>query len=174
MTTDKELLEFIDGNLSVEEADKIRNVIDHDDSVRNRYEILSSLDTMLSEQPQSSPSAAFAMNVMSNLNKRLAVDYSTFWKKNLAITISIVIIGFVAAIVLLSSTSLAELFPTLQAQEITISERTILLDPGKINFFNQDLFIKGMIYLNAFLAIFLIEKAVFRPLFKHRKQSYSL
>ena len=173
MITDKELLEYIDGNLTSIEANRVKMIIEQDADVRNRFETLSTVDSLLADQPEIKPATSFADNVMANLNKKLFVDYNTFWKKNLIVVIGIIFIGFIAAVVLLSSSTI-DLFPTLQPQQFTLSERTINIDPGKINFFNQDLFIKGMIYLNAFLAIFLLERAVFRPLFKQKRQSYTI
>ena len=176
MITDKELLEFIDGNLNREEAEQVKIAIESDLDLRNRYEALVSVDSLLSEQSEAQPSGSFVENVMSNLNKRIAVnalDDNSFWKKNLLIVSIIVVVGLVAAITLLSNFTLSEIFPALQPQEITVTNRTISIDPGKFNFINQDLFIKGMIYLNAFVAIFLLEKAVFRPFFRHRRQNYS-
>ena len=176
MITDKELLEFIDGNLHQEETDEVRRAIERDPEIKSRYEALVSVDSLLAEQTESHPSSTFVENVMSNLNKRLAVnsmDYNSFWKKNLLVVSIIVVVGLVAAITLLSNFTLSGIFPTLQPQEITVTNRTISFDPGKLNFINQDLFIKGIIYLNAFVAIFLLEKAVFRPFFRQRRQNYS-
>ena len=176
MITDKELLEFIDGTLSHADADEVRKAIEIDPEIKNRYDTLVSVDSLLADQIESRPSDTFVEGVMSNLNKRLAtnsVDYNSFWKKNLIVVSIVLIVGLVAAITLLSNFTLSELFPTLQPQEFTVTDRTISIDPGFLNFINQDLFIKGIIYLNAFVAIFLLEKAVFRPFFRQRRQNYS-
>lgn len=176
MITDKELLEFIDGTLSHSQTDEIKKAIERDPELKSRYETLVSVDSLLAGQIESRPSSTFVENVMSNLDKRLAVnslDYNSFWKKNLIIVSIVLIVGFVAAITLLSNFALSEIFPSIQPQEFTITDKTISIDPGFLNFINQDLFIKGIIYLNAFVAIFLLEKAVFRPFFRQRRQNYS-
>jgi hypothetical protein len=86
--------------------------------------------------------------------------------------LAIVLIVFVTASILLSNYSLGSVLPLENGREITIQEKTFYIDPGKV--FNQDLFFKGLIYLNAFLGLFLLEKAVFRPFFNQRKKHLSL
>lgn len=176
MITDKELMDLIDGKLDVKAAEEIRKIIAKDPEVQKRFESLNMVEEALTEPLLYKPSGAFTDNVMNNLHKKIksvALDYNGFWKKQLFIVACIIVIGLIAGIVLLSDFSLTNIFPTVGPQEITVSERTINIDPGKINFINQDIFIKGIVYLNAVLALFLLERAVFRPFFKARKQQYS-
>jgi hypothetical protein len=176
MITDKELLDFIDGNLSDAESEELKRIIDEHPEIKRRYEELSIVDNALTDQPLAQPSSNFAESVMSNLGKKVAsapLAYNGFWKKNLFVVITIVAIGLIAGMVLLSNSSLTDILPTIEPREITVSERTISIDPGKLNFINQDLFFKGLIYLNAFLALYLLDRTVLKPYFRNRRQSYS-
>ena len=176
MVSDKELLDLIDGNLSEEKAKELRNIIDQDTELQRRFETLTVVDETISGIPESRPSVSFTDNVMSNLNKKLAtagLDYNGFWKKNLFVVLTLVIIGFVAGVVLLSNFSLSEIIPAIEPREVQISDRTFSIDPGSLNFIKQDLFFKGFIYLNAILALFLLDRAVLKPYFRSRRQSYT-
>jgi hypothetical protein len=177
MITDNELLDLIDGNLTSDKEKELRSVIENDPDLKARFELLTSVDMALIEQKELNPSISFTEMVMANLNKKLApasIYHNGFWRKNLFVVGTIIVIVFFAGIMLLSIPSLSNVLPVVQPQDITIFERTINIDPGKITFFNQELFIKGLVYLNAFLLLFLLDRAVLRPYFKNKSQSYSL
>ena len=173
MITDKKLLDLIDGNLDEQEEAQIKKLIEAEPDLRRRYETLLAVDATLVESVNTMPSSSFTENVMANLHKNFAYTNS-FWKKNLFMVIAIVSVVLVAGIILLSSPALSNIFPSIEPQQFTISERTISIDPGKLNFINQDIFIKGFIYLNAVLVLFLLDRAVLKPYFRNRRQSYSL
>jgi len=174
MITDKEILDLIDGNLKGDKAIKLLNRINADKELKQRYNVLKSVDSSLTNQNLPDVPNRFTDLVMSNLYKKLAPEISNmdiFRKKNLFIALGIIFICFVAGIVLLSQFSLSQVLPVIEPQEITLQDKIISFDPG--NFVNQEWFFKGFIYLNAFLAIFLFEKAILRPYFKQRRQYYS-
>ena len=171
MITDDILLDLIDGKITGEEATVLKNQISNDSELNQRYNHLMEVDSVLSNQPLSSPSMGFNAQVIAGLSKRFeSKSFERFWGKSLFIAISLVAIGLISAIVLLSNYSLVDVLPT-TTQEITIQEKTITFDPG--SFINQDLFFKGLIYLNGFLGLFLLERAVFRPFFRQRRQRFS-
>ena len=173
MIAEKELLELIDGKISGQEAYVLLNKINSDVTLKAKYQSLLKIHSMLEMQPPLSPSASFNQEVMENLARNIEVaTTSNFWKKNMFFALTIVLVGFITASILLSNYSLGNILPLENGREITIQEKTFYFDPGKV--FDQDIFFKGLIYLNAFLGIFLFEKAVFRPLFKQRKRHLSL
>ncbi len=172
MITEKEILELIDGSIKGQQADGLLQKINSDKKLNNVYQSLLKTHNMLGDQPLKAPSSSFNQKVMDNLSKRVDVATANgFWKKNLFFALTVVAIGFTAAIILLSSYSLGEVIPLDNAQEFTIQDKTIYFNPGKL--FNQDLFFKGLIYLNAFLGIFLLERAVLRPFFTQRRKNLS-
>jgi len=175
MITDKILLDLVDGNLNQEKSKEIMNQINHNDELKNRYEAFVNMDGIMHNDQDVKPSYTFTDKVMASLGKKLSQTSmnGTFWKKNMIVVIMIVGISLVAALTLLTNFSLSEIFPALEPTEFTITEKTISFDPSKLNLINQDLFIKGIIYLNAFIALFLLEKAVLRPYFRHRRHNYS-
>jgi len=175
MITDKEILDLIDGNLIEDKANDLLNQINADEELKQRYNVLKTVDSSLINQNLPDVPNRFADMVMSNLNKKLTPEISNmdiFRKKNLFIVLGIIFMCFIAGVVLLSQFSLSQVLPTLEPQEITLQDKTISFDPG--NFFNQEWFFKGFIYLNAFLTIFLFERAILRPYFKQRRQHYSI
>ena len=128
---------------------------------------------MLENQPPLNPSVSFNQKVMENLAKRIEVATArNIWKKNMFYALAIVLVVFITASILLSNYSLGNVLPLDNGREITIQEKTFYFNPGKV--FNQDLFFKGLIYLNAFLGLFLLEKAVLRPFFNQRKRHLSV
>ena len=114
---------------------------------------LTSLDEALIDQPLKNPSTLFSDRVMANLTKRFESKPFSFWSNRLLIAIGVIVIGLISAFVLLSSFPATDIIPT-SAKEFTFQENTITLDPG--SFINQDLFFKGLIYLNGFLGLFLV------------------
>lgn len=171
MITDEILLDLIDGRLPKEKADQIRVEISKDPLLRRRYEQLDVLDRVLAEQPLRSPSASFSKQVMANLSKRMASKPTMLWSKGLLIAIVVIGIGLVSAVVLLSNFPVSDIIPT-DVQQITFKQNTLTFDPGA--FINQQLFFKGLIYLNGFLGLFLFERAILRPFFKNRRQQFAV
>lgn len=176
MITDKELLELIDGTLGDSEARKVREMIDQNPDIKRRFETLSAVDNALANQQVHEPSSSFTENVMTNLNKKLSAatfSYNGFWKKNLVLVVSLILLTLIAGALILSSSTLPDMMPSIEPQEITVSERTFSIDPGKLNVIDKEIFFKGIVYLNAFLALFLLDRAVLKPYFKNRRQNYS-
>lgn len=174
MITDKEILDLIDGNFKEDKANDLLNRINANEELKQRYIVLKSVDYSLANQNLPELPNRFTDMVMSNLYKKLAPEISNmniFRKKNLFIVLGIILVCFVAGVVLLSQFSLSQVLPAIDPQEITLQDKTISFDPG--NFVNQEWFFKGFIYLNAFLALFLFERAILRPYFKQRRQHYS-
>jgi len=167
MITDEQLQEFIDGGVSEEQSALIRNALSTDIDLKNRFDRLRLVDQILHQQPLKSPSANFDQRVMANLSKKFATSSNKFWRLSLFVSIGVVLIGFIAAIILLGNYSLTEVFST-EVTQITFKNETINLTPNSIGY--QDIFFKGLIYLNGILGLFLLERAVIRPFFRIRRQ----
>jgi len=167
MITDEILLDLIDGRFSKEKADQIWLLIDEDSQIRKRYNELNSVDEALIDQPLKNPSTLFGERVMANLTKRFESKTFSFRSNGLLIAFGVIAGGLISAIVLLSNFPVTDIIPT-SVKQITFQENTITFDPG--SYINQDLFFKGLIYLNGFLGLFLFERAVLRPFFKQRRQ----
>ncbi len=171
MITDNILLDLIDGKIIGEEASHLKSQIGNNPELSERFNQLKEVDNVLGDQPIKSPSFRFNELVIAGLSKKFeSKSLERFWGKSLFIAIGLIAVGLISAIVLLSNYSLTDVLPT-TTQEITIQQKTITFNPGE--FINQDLFFKGLIYLNGFLGLFLLERAVFRPFFKHRRQRFS-
>ncbi len=174
MITDKELQELIDGSLSGERARQLMAQISDDEALLQRYSVFKNINSVLSDQAIPETKPGFTETVMrklpaSPLSEIIKPDL--FWKKNLIMVLGIIAVCIVAAVVLLSQFSLTEVIPSIEPQQIILKEKTFTIDPGQM--FRQELFFKGLIYLNAFLCIFLLEKAVLRPYFRHRRNQYA-
>ena len=172
MITEKEILQLIDGNLGPEESAKILREIEENADLKKKYDQLVATHKMLETSPLIKPSSHFTANVMNNLSKRFAEEVkTTLWGKHMIVAVIVIAVGLVAAIALLSLPSLSGLVPQMELKEISLREQQIQFDPG--SFINQDLFFRGLIYLNAFLGIFLLERAILRPFFQQRRQRMS-
>jgi hypothetical protein len=173
MIAEKELLELIDGKISGLEAHELLNKINDDANLKAQYQSLLKIHGMLEKQPPLSPSVSFNQNIMENLAKHIEVATArNIWRRNMFFAVAIVLVVFVTASILLSNYSLGNVLPLENGREITIQEKTFYFNPGKV--FDQDIFFKGLIYLNAFLGLFLLEKAVLRPFFSQRKRHLSV
>ena len=174
MITDNEIQELIDGSLTEERAGLLRKQINGDEVLLQRYTVFKNIDSVLSDQALPETKPGFTESVMRNLPAAPlpeTIKPELFWKRNLIMVLGIIAVCSVAALVLLSQFSLAEVIPSIEPQQIILKEKTFTIDPN-IGF-RQELFFKGLIYLNAFLCIFLLEKAVLRPFFKRRRQQYA-
>ncbi len=174
MIADKELLELIDGSLTGERAGRLMDMISNDETLRQRYTVFKNINLVLSDQALPETKPGFTELVMRKLPTAPfpeIIKPDLFWKKNLIMALGIIAVCIVAAMVLLSQFSLTEVIPSIEPQQIVLKEKTFTIDPGQM--FRQELFFKGLIYLNAFLCIFLLEKAVLRPYFRHRRNQYA-
>lgn len=176
MVTDNEILDFIDGKLSPSDAMEFQKKLDSNEEFNLRFQNLQLVDKNLSEIPNMKPNRNFTDKVMVNLNRSMesaGVDLASFWKKNLIVVIGIASIGLFAAVALMLIPGFTDILPAITPQEFSITDTTIRLDPGSMKLFDGNLFIKGILYLNAIIILFLLEKAILKPFFRHRKQKFS-
>lgn len=170
MITDEQLVEYIDSQLPDQKMELIRKQLEVDAELKERFQRLRAVDSHLRHLKLENPGHAFTSNVLANLDKSFAPATTPLWRRNLFVAIAVVAVCFGTAIILLANYSLTDVITT-PIPEISVREQTI--DLNKVNFINQDIFFKGLIYLNGFLGLLLLERAVLRPFFRTRRQQVS-
>ena len=133
MITDKEIQELIDGSLTEERAGLLRKQINGDEVLLQRYTVFKNIDSVLSDQALPETKPGFTESVMRNLPAAPlseTIKPELFWKRNLIMVLGIIAVCSVAAVVLLSQFSLAEVIPSIEPQQIILKEKTFTIDPN--------------------------------------------
>ena len=169
--TEEIILKYLDGELSEEDSNQLRLIIESESEIKKLYERHKAIHQTLDEEPIQTPSASFADNVMDAVN--LVTQSNGKLLKRLRF-ISLLLIVFVIA------TSLYYLginfYPTLggmMTNEITLREFTIDTQPAQ-QLLNSDALFKIVLYVNGVIGLFLLDRAVFKPYFARRRERYSI
>ena len=161
------LWDLIDGNLSPEEEKEVRQQLSTDNEWQKYYDSIVSLDDSLrKEMRPSKPSIHFTDGVMDAIHHykiakaRKGFHSSNINLKGLLLTIAGVVIGGIILSQGLLDFSLLE-YTTLTPDKLQTPymDATPLMD-----IIGSSALVKGFLFLDAILAIFLVERFLFRPM----------
>jgi uncharacterized membrane protein len=165
--------DLIDGNLSAKEEAKVRQQIEMDAQWKQNYlqavEVHSSLKDGLKVEK---PSLSFTDTVMESVTRlktkqaRASLNIRGVNFKGLLFTIAGVVIGAVVLSMGILDFSLLD-YSTLTVENL----QTPYIDASPImDVLGSSALVKGFLFLDAVLAIFLVERFLFRPM--TRRHSY--
>jgi len=150
------------------------SLIESDTQLTSRLAYLRSLNSNMREMELDSPSLEFTERVMKNLHsiKYKTVSKSIFDSKKW-ITLATILGGvFVGIYILASGFVDIELFGGISNESIPIQPTTINLKP-LIDMLTASLFFKVFLFIDLILGILILDKAVLKPYFNRRQQSFS-
>ena len=157
---------LIDGNLPDDQQKEVLNAIEDDAEWKIRYQELLDIHKSLEQQPPLKPSLHFTDNVMKGVSRiEISRSTSSFRLRNinlkgLLITFSGILVG-----VLILSQGVLD-FSILDYFSVTSDQLSNpVVDPKPLfNVLGSSAFVKGFLFLDAILAIFLVERYLFRPM----------
>ena len=167
---DEILWDLIDGELTPNEEKEVRQVIEKDPHWKERYDSLLTMHkTIGSGIRPSSPSIHFTDNVMEVLHHANAVrarkglNVRNINLKGLLLTIAGIVIGAIILSQGILDFSLLD-YSTLTADKL----QTPYVDATPVmDILGSDLLVKSFLFFDAILAIFLVERFLFRPMARH-------
>ena len=171
MVTDEKILDYIDGNLSNDERRSIKLLLEENEELRERYNLLLEVHESLKKVEVKSPPSNFVSLVMQSVLNQGAED-SKFFSKSRIIVLSILLFAFIGTLYFLAINYMPSA-ENLVADEVTIRDRTMNLSPIA-NFLSSDTLFKIVFYVNGFVCLFLFERAILKPYFMRRKQRLSI
>lgn len=170
---DQIIQKYVDGILDESQRSAFEEQLMSDPDLEKRVNAYKFIDHSLKEAiDQTTVSVDFTNLVINNLNRSLP-EKTNFWSTTRIIILSVVVLSFVAGFFLLyGNFNIQYLLPEISASNPVNDNVSITLDPNK--YIDKEIFFKMMIYVNAFLALLLLDRAIFRPLFRHRKSAMTV
>jgi len=173
---DEKLFAYIDGHLNKESTEELEIEMDADPGLKARYEQLKNLHRKLKDTGLEKPSFEFSDKVMKNLNnpKYIPATIENLFDKQRIFTLLMIIMGISIGIYILS-TGLPNIsfLEQVNLNSLNISDRTIDFSPLK-NFVGSDFFFKAFLFFDLILAILILDRLVFRPLFKGKMRTFAI
>ena len=169
--TEEILWDLIDGNLSASESEEVMEMIKKTPEWQAKYQAQMDLHSSIrSGIKMESPSIHFSDKVMESVRHfntakaRKGVGFSKVNIKGLLLTIGGIIIGAVILSQGILDFSLLD-YSTLSADKL----QTPYLDATPVlDVLGSDMLVKGFLFVDAILAIFLVERFLFRPMSRGR------
>jgi hypothetical protein len=169
--TDEQLLDYINGDLSDTQVEQIRQIINLNTEVKDRYETLKISESKLGELLIQSPSSNFVSRVMSSVLEG-AEAHEKFFNRSRYFVIALIGLALIGTIYFFT----IQFYPTLSGlfvEELTISDKTVDLSPAK-QLLDTDLIFKLVFYVNGIVGLLLFERAILKPYFMRRKQRFAM
>ena len=170
MKVDENIIQkYVDGRLSEAERFELEKKVELDPDLKKRIIAYKIIDQSMQEAiSESKVSLDFTNLVVGNLHKTMPVKQS-FWTRSRILILAVVVICIVAGFtLLLGNFNFQNLLPEITANNPVDKNLTLQVDPNQI--FDKDIFFKVMIYFNAILGLLLLDRAIFRPLFRERRR----
>ncbi len=173
--TDKELLDYLDGLLSPEDSTEIEEVLKKDGELKERYLHLQRVDKALEAVNTEEAAFDFSDKVMANLHDpryHKVSLLSIFNQKNLMM-VGGILVGIMIGIYIISTGLAPSVLESVSLDSITIQDQSLNLKPIWDSL-TGGMFIKIFFLFDLLLALFLLDRAVLKPMFRRRTQAYSL
>lgn len=165
--TDEELLDFLDGKSSTGDRARIENTMAVNSSVKKRIEELQAVHLFLQTQNTLvHPSKKFTNKVMENLHRQSAAILSP---KNGMLLLLGILVASGLALALVSTGTFDHWQGTLPFDASSLKNKWIDV-PSSLPF-DIKVFVKGIVLLNAVLALLLLDRTILRPFFQNRRLS---
>ena len=159
------LIQFLDGNLTGEKLEKIKQGLSTSEELRDRLEVLKLIQTSMESPALMHPSSNFTKKVMNNLHR--ATSQTAVTPKNGLLLLLGILIAIGIGATLVDSGFFNSVNGMLSIKPVDLPSG--IKSPGLPSIpFNGKVIVNSLIALNLGLAFLLLDRFVFKPLF-HRK-----
>jgi len=169
--TQEIILRYIDGDLNKDESRKIKEELMQNKKLASAIKQQQLLHNTLLKNPLYSPSSGFSNRVMDAVYSSRIQEAGFFNKGRLFVVV------LVSLAVLTTAYYFAvQFYPSLgSADGIEISLKNFSLDLQPIqNILSSTLIFKVVLYVNGFISLLLLDRAILKPYFARRKQRFSI
>jgi len=162
------LLDYLDGNLTKADKEKVEKNLQEVPAWRARYEELRSVNSVLAESIIEQPSKNFTTSVMSKLNLYQAPRGLSLWNTVLLLAGVLVAVGITT--VLLAGGLYDNSNTSIDLNQIEIPKQ-IIKTPLPSFEFSGKIMVNVIIILNLAIAWIVIDRAILKPFFQRRMEA---
>lgn len=162
------LMDYLDGNLSAGDTEKITQSLSQNPALRARLEELKIVTSILAETKIEQPSKNFTHTVMSRLDQYPA--QSGFSIRNGIFLLAGILLVMGLAVALISSGAFDNSTTSIDLNQLDVSKKFIKTPLPSFEF-SSKLIVNIIIILNLGLAFVLLDRTILKPFFQRRMQS---
>ncbi len=162
------LLDYLDGNLTKTEREKMEKSLQENPAWRVRFDELRLVNSVLTETKREQPSKNFTASVMSRLDQYRAPRSFSLWNSVLLLAGVLVAIGITT--VLLAGGLYDNSSANIDLNQIEIPKQ-IINTPLPTFEFSGKIIVNIIIILNLAIAWIVLDRAILRPFFQRRMQA---
>jgi hypothetical protein len=162
------LLDYLDGNLTNADKEKVEKNLKEIPAWRVRYEELRSANSLLAEVKLEEPSKNFTASVMNNLNLYQAPRSFSLWNSVLLLAGVLVAVGITT--VLLAGGLYDNSNTSIDLNQIEIPKQVIKTTLPSFEFSGKTI-VNIIIILNLVIAWIVLDRAILKPYFQRRMQA---
>ena len=167
-SVDDILLDYLDGNLSRPEKEKVEQSIQNNPSWQTRLEELRLVNSILSETRIEQPSKSFTDGVMNHLHQYPV--QTGFSIRNGILLLMMVLVTIGIATVLVSTGAFDNTTTSIDLNQMEVSKKFIKTPLPSLEF-NGKLIVNIIIILNLALAWIVLDRTILKPFFQRRMQA---
>jgi|SRR5688572_27430315 hypothetical protein len=165
---DELLLDYLDGNLTKADRDKIEKGLKENYAWQARYEELRRVNSVLAQTKIEQPSKNFTVSVMSRLNQYQAPRGFSLWNSILLLAGVLVAIGITT--VLLAGGVYDNSTTSIDLNQIEIPKEFVNTRLPSFEFSGK-IIVNIIIILNLGIAWIVLDRAILKPFFQRRMQA---
>ena len=162
------LLDYLDGNLTKGDKEKVEKNLQEIPAWRARYEELRSANSLLAEVKLEEPSKNFTASVMSKLNLYQAPRSFPLWNSVLLLAGVLVAVGITT--VLLAGGLYDNSNTSIDLNQIEIPKQLVNTPLPSFEFSGK-IIVNIIIILNLAIAWIVLDRAILKPFFQRRMQA---
>ncbi len=169
--TEEIIVKYLDGELSVAEANTFESELTNNKSFADLYERHQAIHNSLLNKKVLSPSQGFTDRVMASVSS-LSFSSNTFFNRTRLYVLLLIIIALATTLYYFS----AQFYPAIGSEisnELTLKDFTLNLQPAQ-QLLDSALLFKIVFYVNGLVCLLLLDRAIFKPYFERRKQRFSM
>lgn len=164
-TLEDKLLDYLDGNLTIDEIHQLDDAMKRNASVKNRFDELRLLNNALLKTELEQPADDFTQRVISNLTH---VPVTSRWSIRNAVFLFLGVVTFATvALVLLSAGVFDDATATFTLKPTPVSWLFIPAQLSSLTI-NIKMIVNSIILMNIVLAWIILDRTILRPYFQHR------
>lgn len=160
------LIQYLEGNLSGDKLDKIKQGLATSEELQNRLEVLKLIQSSFQQEKIVHPSANFTKRVMSNLHRVPATNVVT--PKNGLLLLCGVLVAIGIGVVMVDAGFFNSLNGILSINQFELPSGSKTPSIPSIPLSGKIIF-NGIIALNLGLAFLILDRTILRPYFRNRR-----
>ncbi|MGE0588161.1 MAG: hypothetical protein AB7O48_06270 [Cyclobacteriaceae bacterium] len=164
---DQLLQDYLEGNLVGEKLEKVKKGLDTSEELRNRLEILKTIELSMQKGQLMEPSSHFTQRVMSNLHKLPATQGIT--PRNGLLLLAGILVALGIGVTLVDAGFYNSLNGILSFENVKLPTGVTTPSLPSIPF-NGKWVVNGIIGLNIGLAFLLLDRTILKPFFQRRSR----